>query len=690
MALCDSSLERTIRSRHYDILNTLSPLPRFIEKFRLSLEALTVEIRKEDRFLGWFSFLPPQPLPDYKAFADEIPGSDILSAMEAPNVYASRTNLDRGHTLVDYGFILQNGLIAYEHQIQDALKKDSDNSYLFTMASCLSTVKAFSDRMANKVEFLLSRAPEDDRPRLSKILSVVKKVPYYPADDLQEAIQSIWMIHFLLPLAENAWYSISLGRLDQYLYPYYQKALSDQMPESEIKAIFYQFYQLLNEYADGACALNVGGEDYNELSLFLVNCQKEFALPAPILCARVTKETPEHIWNLLIDPKLFSRGQPTFYGEESCRNALIQKGLPPEKAACFTNNSCMGISIAGTEFNSMWGCVMMIPAALELACNRGRFLKGSSGVFVPGIEKPRDYNSLFDAFRKAVTHLTDVCVASYETKADWFSVHDPDPFVSLLTADSIASGCDRIKGARYHNVTVECMGMINTADGLYAIDRLVYREKKYTLDEINQAVKADFKGFEHLQKDLLSARKFGENGEADLYAQKVAALLADVISGHNHGKVYYCPSLHTLDANVGYGSLWGAGYDGRNAFTPLAKNAGPSNKVRTSDPTSMILSSASLPQCRFYGGQPLDVNFPIDLVLTQKAKIATLIKVYLERGGLQFQVNALSSALLRDATDHPEKYPHLVVRIGGYSILFNRISRQSKEEFIERFAKEGY
>ena len=152
---------------------------------------------------------------------------------------------------------------------------------------------------------------------------MLKKVPFYPAESFREAVQSVWIIHFLTPLAENAWYSISLGKFDEYMYPFYKASLERGMTRDEAKKILKNFYELLNSYADGACLLNIGGE-YNELSELLIECQKEFSLPAPILGARINNKTPEHIWQSLIDEKLFSMGQPTFYGESSCIAALVE------------------------------------------------------------------------------------------------------------------------------------------------------------------------------------------------------------------------------------------------------------------------------------------------------------------------------------------------------------------------------
>ena len=150
---------------------------------------------------------------------------------------------------------------------------------------------------------------KEKQEQIKRINSTLATVPFSPARDFREALASIWMIHFLLPIAENAWYSISLGRFDQYAYPYYQASLKNGMTKEDAKKMLREFYGLLNSYADGACCLNVGGEEYNEFSELLIECQKEFSLPGPILAARVTDHTPDRIWEMLVDETLFSMGR---------------------------------------------------------------------------------------------------------------------------------------------------------------------------------------------------------------------------------------------------------------------------------------------------------------------------------------------------------------------------------------------
>lgn len=674
MALCDSSINRFVTNKNYEYLNNLCPVKRAAEIFKLEIEKLSLELKDTDEIFGWFIFDDKNEY-ENKIFTDSIPDEDAKKNMDAPLLHGSNTNVDKGHTLVDYEYILNNGLSAYQEKIENELKNSPDNEYLSAMNDVLKSTKLFVEKMIFVAE------KNENLKNASIIKNALLQVPFYPARNFREAIQSIWIIHFLLPLAENAWYSISLGKFDQYVYPYYIKSLSEGMTKEEAKQILYNFYKLLNNYADGACLLNVGAE-YNELSELIIECQSEFLMPAPILGARISENTSDSIWNMLIDEKLFSMGQPTFYGVNSCINALEEKGISHDIAKEFSNNSCMGISLAGEEFNSMWGCVFSVSAALEAAVNRGNIIH--KDIIVPEILDVTNIDELYEAFKKTVSYLFDICVKSYEAKASFSEKTDPDPFVSILTKGCIEKHCDRVFGAKYHNVTVECMGMINVSDGICAIDKLVFQEKKYTLSELCEAIKNNFNGYENIREDILKCPKFGQNSEADLYAVKIAEILQKVIRSKNHDNIVFCPSLHTLDANVRYGNCWGAGFDGRLSGTPFAKNAGASNSVRKKEPTSLILSASKLPQHTFYGGQPLDINFSTSMVKNNKKEIAELIKVYLFNGGLQMQVNSLNSKMLKDAVKNPQNHENLIVRIGGYSNYFNRFSEKTKQEFIER------
>lgn len=681
---CEYGTENYIRNEYFDYLNSLPPKVRFAEKFRLETEVLDFEIRENDRIVGWFEL--NREVPEYRGFDDEKRTKAQIEIMDAPEKFASRTDADRGHTLADYETILQKGLMYYEEKLNSEQSLYPNDEFLKSMKSTLEHTLAFLERIENILSEKLSKCNESDRKRLERMRDIIKKVPYHPSENFDEAVQTVWIIHFLISIAGNAWYSISLGRVDQYMYPFYKKSLEAGMTRDEAKEIIRNLYELLNSYSDGACLMNVGS-NYNELSELLIECQKEFRMPAPILGARISEDTPDRIWDLLIDDELFSMGQPTFYGEEPCVRALIEKGIEKNEAERFSNNSCMGINIPGNEFDSMWGSVISVSAILEAALGSGKLLKRDAEV--PGIKSVMCLEDIYENFEKCAEYVMAICAKSYDVRVKRMEEIMPETFLSMLTPGCIEKHCDRISGAKYHCVTVECMGMINASDGIAAVKKLVFEDEKYTIEEISRAISEDFHGYEKLQSELKKCPKFSKNDAADECAVRVADILQRVIRSFSHDNVYYSPSLHTIDTNVSYGSWWHGGYDGRDPGAPFAKNAGPSNDARDTDPTSIVLSSTKILQRNFFGGQPIDINFDRENVLNNKNKIRSLIEVYFKRGGLQFQVNSLSSELLRKATDEPEKYPNLVVRVGGYSTYFSKLSPNIKEEFIERFEKSG-
>ncbi len=673
MFYSEYDFDEFIVNKHYDYLQSLTPIKRDVETLRFKLEEIPLHILENDYIFGWFGFTEKINTDNFKSITKYTFDSKEKEIIDFPQTINSGVTIDKSHTCANYENIINKGLVSYEKSIEEELSKAPDDEYLLNMLQTIKNIKRFGERLSQFTEQRLTNAVGDEKERLIKIRDAVSKVPYYPAESFLEALQSIWIIHFLIPLAENAWYSISLGNFDKYMYPYYLKEGKKCTSKDEIKNMLHNFFKLLNGYADGACAVNLS-DTYNEFSRLLIECYKSFNLPGPIMSARISKSTPDEVFDYLIDERLFSMGQPTFYSDENCKKALTEKGITSEEILKFANSSCMGISIPGKEFNSMWGCVFNTCAALEQALNSE--------------DKITDINDVYTIFSNNVKNLLDRCISAYYIKASKTAEYDPDVFLSIITDDCISQHKDRVYGAKYHNITVECFGMVNASDGICAIDNLVFKNKKYSIKQVNAAVKNNFVGYENIQRDILNCPKYGTDSIADEYAVRVSNIMADIIKSYDNKNFYFLPSLHTLDGNVMYGKTWGASYDGRLSGGPFAKNAGPCNEVRTNVPTALILSAAKLPQYKFYGGQPIDIKFDPKLIKNNKDAIKAAIKTYFQNGGLQLQVNALSSEILQDAIDDPQLHNDLIVRIGGYSNYFNKFSEETKQEFVERFRRE--
>ncbi len=688
-----------MEKKHYDTLKDRNAYDRQAALFALTLHALPVEIRPEDCIAGWYGFADgsvfPQEagaaFPYHKVLSDEQHRQRALLSR-----YLTDVNFTAAHTCIDYGGILQNGLEHYVSQVEKELETHPGDPCLAAMRSSLQAAGILADRFAAAVKEKLGRTTDAaQKERLEKLYDALCRVPRKSARTFLEAVQAVWLLHTLTPVSERSWASISLGRMDQYLYPYYEKHLAQGGTTEEAKAILKNLFVLLDSYGDGACALNVGGADAqgrdmcNALTRLLLEVEKECALRAPIFAVRVTPDMPADLLEELIDFDLFKIGQPTFYGEMNCRRTVRERGAADADAVDFSVNSCMGLMCHGKEFADMWGIRFNAHLPLELAVNGGLPLAGTDDLaFGVAPRQPESFEDLFEQFSRYTEALLTTCTKLHDAVSMEQAVNTPNPFVSALTDGCVQSRQDRAMGARYNTVTVETMGLINTCDALLAIRELVFEQKKYTLAEFAAAAKVNYSGHEKLRRDILKCKKYGMNdAQADALCRRVCDMVHRICKNNGHDNRYYLPSLHTIDVNVDYGRMLGATLDGRRSGEPVNKNANPSHLLRTPAHTGVILSAAALEQYKFSGGQPIDLFFDRAWFETKEARerIRQLILTYFEQGGLQLQVNSVDIELLEKAHLAPEQYPQVVVRKGGYSVRFNELPARTRESFIAAY-----
>jgi len=686
------------QKKYYNTLAALSAPMRESQLFWYYTQEIPVWIEQEDVFAGWYGFQESDNLVEEEI--KDFPRSAVLSEEERAfhrhleHKLKTSVIFATAHTCIDYQTVIDKGLIYYKTRIEEELSKDADNEMLKAMKLGLEAACAYSLRFAEAAKVMEERTEvEQEKARYHRMYEALCRVPQKPARDFYEAVQCLWLMHCLVPIAEKGWASISVGRMDQYLYPYYQKAIADGIPKEEIKDILKHLFRLLDSYGDGACAMNLGGMDIdgndmmNELSELLIEVEKEMCLRAPIVAVRVSPKTPERILDSLIDFDLFKIGQPTFYSELPCRKAVMGRGISEEEAATFSTNSCMGLILAGSEFANMWAIKFNAHLPLELALNGGNPFHDEMGITLK--TQPKQITCMEDLitqYREYFAELLEICARLYKKVAEEQAQNGPDPFVSALTEGCIEARGDRATCAKYDTVTVETMGLINTCDAIEAICELVFDQKKYTLAQLVEATKRNFEDEDALLQDIRSCNKFGMNEErTNIICKQLTENVSEACKKQSGGNLIYVPSLHTIDENVGYGRWLYATADGRKQGDPVNKNANPSNLLKKTDHTSHILSAVTWDQTAFSGGQPIDLYFDKVWFETKESrdKIKSLILTYLKLGGLQLQVNSVDIELLEKAHKAPDDYPYVIVRKGGYSVRFNEMSEPRRAEFIE-------
>ena len=687
-----------VKQQHYAELAACSPVARQVKLLKLMVEEMPLHLDDTDQFACRYGFEEGTVLlPKTRVvFSDAYPLSEEITALKA---HLDRVNHEvmftRAHTCVDYGMVLQYGLKFYVEKVETALNASPENEMLLAMKGELEIVLRCGERFAALAkERWESAKTEESRRRFGTIYEALCHVPQNGARTFLEAVQSLWIVHCVIPMSEMDWASISLGRLDQYLYPFYVSHLQNGGTREEAKAILKQLFRLLDTYGDGACALNIGGMDangndqMNDLSRLLIEVEKELCLRAPIFAVRVTPNMPNDVLDELIDPALFSVGQPTFYGEESCRRALLTRGVEDEEAVNFSVSSCMGLVVSGSEFSDMWGVKFNAHLPLELAVNGQPFDEKEPVSSAIPVVAPTSFETIVEQFLAHTAEQFSRCADVYHAIAHHQAKNTPNPLVSALTKGCVEARGDRSVSAKYNSVTVELFGMMNACNALLAIRELVFQKKLYTLEQLVTAAKANYVGYDRLRNDVIACIQYGENNaDTNEFCKDICHRVYLILKDSRRGNHQFLPSLHTLEGNVTYGKRIGPTLDGRLSGEPLCKNANPSPLLKSWVHTNVVLSATALDQHEFSGGQPIDLYFDKDwfAIKETRDKIRGLIVTYLQLGGLQLQVNSADVELLKRAHETPDQYPQLIVRIGGFSMYFCDLPPAVREEFIQRF-----
>ncbi len=611
-----------------------------------------------------------------------------------------RAGYTKSHTCADYEGVIRAGLAGFLDDVADVAADATGDALdtLQAMAIALKAVAAWAGRYADVARAHAESAPDaEERERLELIAEACDHVPMHPARTFHEALQAVWLIHAAIGVSELSGSSLSLGRLDQFLLPLFQRDLDRGIPLEELERHLHSLWRKLNAFGDPACAVNLGGLDpagrdlFNPLSAMIVRVTRDLRLPAPILAARIHERLPTAVFDSLTAPDLFTLGQPTFYGELPCREAMVRRGVPASEAHRFALNSCMGLVMPGEEISDMWGGVANLLLPLELTLNGGEPFDNELPIklHTPPLAEFADFDALYAQFEEYLDELIAYVIGENWKATQYAATHQPNPFLSALTRDCIARGEDRAGGgARYHCIIIEGFGWANAADALTAIRQLVFETGSYSLGDLVAAVKSNFDGDQALRCELLACPKYGNGDDiADDMARRVTDTFARLVSQHDRDNVHYLPSYHTLNAHVVAGKASAASLDGRRRGEALGKNAGPMLGRNTQGLTGALLSASAIDQRAMSGGQALDISLDPALVEDSEGrrKFQEALLTYFARGGLQVQVNGISACQLREAIADPRQYADLTVKIAGYSARFVSLPSEIQEEMVERF-----
>jgi len=627
-------------------------------------------------------------------------------------VKINQTDHFQGHIFPNTAKWLKYGPAGLRDMAFEKEEANFDKSDFYEgVAISLDGACIFMKRYAGLAQDMADSA--DDPSELLEIARICEKLSCEPPETFHEALQSMWFLYVMLHMESNA-PSLSPGRMDQYLYPYYlgdirEGRLTAADALELVECLFLKFNQIVNMrsssnakyFAGFPIGFNVavggldnnGSDAVNELSYLILRAQEHLHLPQPNLSARLHDKSPDSFLIRCAQVIGKGSGMPQVFNDEAVIPALLSMGISPVDARNYAISGCVELTTMGNNPGWNNAAIFNIVKALELALNDGRCtLTGMQlGAHTGTLMDHETYEDVERALESQIDFFFERMIRCCEIVDRAHAEHLPSPLLSSIVDDCMERGLDVAAGGAFYNMSgIQAIQCTNIADSLAALKMLVYDEKTVDKTELFDALLSDYKGAESLRLLMLNeAPKSGNTVQwVDELACKCMTMFSEKLSHYRNvrGGLYHM-GLYTMSAHVSMGANVGATPDGRKAGQPLANGGIPPVYGHDVSGTTAVLRSVTQMQSdRGRNGALLNMKFLPQLFSTDTGinKLASLLRTFVELRVIHAQFNVVSRDDLLAAQKQPELYRNLIVRVAGHSAYFTELAPDIQQEIIER------
>ncbi len=642
------------------------------------LKAMPVELSPGERIVGRPEFRHPTP--------EET--LEIDSRQDVLRSIPPFPGGDSGHFHPHFEKLFQVGIgglcAEVESRLTEALSEEQQ-AFHRACACALEGLSDFCRRVAGACE---SEADGNGTQEWRELARICRRVSVEPPSTFHEAIQLMFLTIVALWFGEDHGLTAP-GRMDRTLLPFYEAdiAAGRATPVEALELICCLYIQLNMVCKPGlAISVIVGGRDpngeeiVNDLTTLCLAARMATQLVYPTVGLAWHEDTSSELTDFSCRMIRTGIGDPAFFNDELISAGLRDHGVSEVDACDYMNSTCVEIKVVGAS--NMWvtapyfNCPQALLDAIE------SIAEGST-------DPPSTFHALKALVRERLA--TTVREKAAELDRVWARREETGcfPLASCLIRDCLERGLDFDRGgARYNWVENSFVGLANLADGLVAVDHLVYESRELDFAELWEILGSDFAGHEPLRQRILN--RFSSYGndieEVDALAVEMAEFLSDTTESNTVGPHRYVPGFFCWIVHERFGRETGATPDGRKSGFPLADGAGAAQGRERSGPTASVLSTTKWDHQRAIGGLVHNVRFSGEALRTDRdlRALRDLIETYLRRGGFEIQVNVVDTDVLRDAQEHPENHPDRLVRVAGYSDYFVNLNRNMQEEVIAR------
>ena len=626
----------------------------------------------------------------------------------------------QGHICPDTKTWLELGPKGLMTKAYEKLKNCDENQKEFYECTIivLEGVCHFMMRYHDYILTMLESLEDDNKKSLQRVADICANLASRPAQSFHEAVQSLWFLFVVLHMESNA-SSFSPGRMDQYLYPYYQKdiekgIISKQEALEILECLWLKFNQIVylrNQHSAKYFAgfpigfnIAIGGIDengcdiYNELSLLLLKAQYHLGLPQPNLSVRLNKNSSHELIQEAIKVVAKGSGMPQFFNDEAIVNSMIKDlGIEEKDARNYAIVGCVELTTHGNNLGWSDAAMFNLNKALELTMNHGKCLLTNEpiGLDLGSIETYESFEDLENAFQKQIDYFIEKMMKAEIVVEKAHQDCLPTAFLSTVIDSCLEKGVDVTRGGAKYNLSgIQMIQIANLADSLAAIKELVYDEKMITRHELLEALQADFKGYEIIQTMLLNkVPKYGNDVKwVDELGAKWAGYFRERMKDYtNYRGGLYHTGMYTVSAHVPMGENVGASPDGRNALTPLADGGmSPVYGRDMAGPTAVLKSVSRMKDSYTTNGGLLNMKLLPEFFKTETGmmKFENFLRAFVDLKIPHIQFNVVRREDLLDAKLHPEQHRSLTIRVAGYTAYFVELAGKLQDEIIERTAYE--
>jgi formate C-acetyltransferase len=651
-----------------------------------------------------------------KAWAKEsralVKGVNLLSGYGVGNCGAVP-----GHLIPDYPRVLREGFAgiaaAIERRLATAGGDEAATLRSFLLAA--QATRPFAARYAAAAETAAAGATGARAAELLEIARICRKVPWEPAETFAEALQSLWLAHLLVMVAESyPGPGVSFGRIDQYLWPYLERDLAaGRTTRAQAKELLHCFWVKPNYAYDyqGRLGRNQGinssfgqlvtlggcgpdGEDRsNDLTWLLLEVIEEMNLLEPKPNVRLHAKTPAPLLRRVAELLAHAQGSPFLLNfDEASMAGMRWQGVPADEAWDYAPVGCLENTRQGDDRSGTVDVNLNLAKAIELVLFQGRDLR-TGAQLGPKTADPlafRTWDDLWQAFRAQLFWEIDALL-HWEDRADALrGRYEPTPYLSTLVGGCVERARDvTAAGARWNYITVEGVALASAVDSLVAVRKLVLEDGRVAMPDLLRAVRQNFEGAELLRQILVNkAPKYGND---DAYADTVARAVSrtfteEVWKRRSPSGRRYRGGYLSWNYGIAYAPLVAATPDGRRRGTFLSNGVAAVNGADRAGPTASARSVHALGLETAPNGDSHTISLSPALVRDAEHvdKLAAFLRGYTAQGGTALQVNLLDAETLRAAQERPEEFRNLLVRVTGYNAYFVHLGREMQDEIIAR------